>query len=178
MADTGSNMHSRRSILGLSLASLLAARGAEAQPTKIRSYNGPPITQLQVFKAERKLYLISGQEVVKTYRIALGGNTEGRKQWEGDGRTPEGAYIIDFRNANSAFHLSLRISYPNEQDVAQAKAMGRKPGGDIFIHGGGGGAILPWFRRDWTAGCIAVKDREIEEIFAMVRVGTPIFLFA
>lgn len=178
MAVTGSNMHSRRSILGLSLASLLAARGAGAEVAKIRSYIGPPVTQLQVFKAKRRLYVISGQEVIKTYRIALGGNTEGPKQWEGDGRTPEGPYMIDFRNANSAFHLSLRISYPNANDVATAKAMGRKPGGDIFIHGGGGGAILPWFRRDWTAGCIAVKDHEIEEIFAMVQVGTPIFLFA
>ncbi|WP_372841812.1 murein L,D-transpeptidase family protein [Phaeovulum sp.] len=171
-------MISRRALIGLSLASVFAARGAAAEAAKIRPYFGPPVTQLQVFKAKRKLYVISGQEVIKTYRIALGGNTEGPKQWEGDSRTPEGTYEIDFRNPNSAFHLSLRISYPNANDVAAAKAMGRKPGGDIFIHGGGGGAFLPWFQRDWTAGCIAVKDEEIEELYAMVQLGTPIFLFA
>lgn len=171
-------MHSRRSLLGLSLASLLVARGAGAQVSKFRSYDGPPVTQLQVFKTDRKLYLISGEKVLKTFRIALSGNDKGHKRWEGDGRTPEGTYMIDFRNPNSAFHLSLRISYPNANDIAEAKALGRKPGGDIFIHGGGGTTFLPWLRRDWTAGCIAVKDREIEEIYAMVQLGTPIFIFA
>jgi murein L,D-transpeptidase YafK len=169
-------MHTRRSLIGLSLASLFAANSARAGTDKFRSYAGPPITQVQVHKARRKLFLISDQSVVKTYRVALGYNPVGPKKWEGDGRTPEGTYLIDWQNPNSAYHLSLRISYPNAQDLAEAAAMGRRPGGEIYIHGYGGRRINRHV--DWTAGCIAVKDSEIEEIYAMVRPGTPIFLFA
>jgi len=132
---------------------------------------------LQMFKGDRNLFLFNNTSVLKAYRIDLGFAPEGPKQFEGDGKTPEGAYTVDRRNPDSLFHLSIGISYPNEADIAFAAAQGREPGGDIFIHGGprpGIDAIKP----DWTAGCIAVSDREIEDIYAMVRDGTPIDIFA
>lgn len=144
---------------------------------KFRSYNGPQVTRLQMFKGDRNLFLFNGASVLEAYKIALGFAPEGPKQFEGDGKTPEGAYTIDRRNPDSLFHLSIGISYPNEADIAFAAAQGREPGGDIFIHGGprpGIDAIKP----DWTAGCIAVSDRQIEDIYAMVRDGTPIDIFA
>ena len=131
---------------------------------------------MQMFKGDRNLFLFNNTSVLKAYRIDLGFAPEGPKQFEGDGKTPEGAYTVDRRNPDSLFHLSIGISYPNEADIAFAAAQGREPG-DIFIHGGprpGIDAIKP----DWTAGCIAVSDREIEDIYAMVRDGTPIDIFA
>ena len=106
------------------------------------------------------------------YNIHLGFAPEGHKQFEGDGKTPEGLYRIDRRNPNSDFHLSLGISYPNVKDFAAAKAQGKSPGGDIFIHG-----QKSRFRKDkpdWTWGCIAVTNDEIEEIYAMVKNDTLI----
>ncbi len=141
--------------------------------SKFRTYNGPTVTQVQVHKADRKMYLLHDDQVLQSYDIALGFVPEGPKQVEGDGKTPEGLYYISHRNPRSTYHLSLGVSYPNEADVANAEALGKRPGGDIFIHGG------PTHRtatRDWTAGCIAVKDREIEEIYAMVNPGTPIWI--
>lgn len=132
------------------------------------------ITMVVVQKAQRKMYLLSDGEVVRKYPIALGYAPEGPKRFEGDGRTPEGVYYIDRRNPDSRFHLSLGISYPSPRDVQIARAAGRSPGGDIFIHG--------WRRSedpktpDWTWGCIAVKDRHIEEIFGLVQTGTPIVI--
>lgn len=141
---------------------------------KIRSYSGPRVTLVEVHKADRRMYLLGDGKVLKTYKIRLGGNPIGHKQFEGDQKTPEGAYRISHRNPNSAYHLSLGISYPNQADREFAKSKGRPPGGDIFIHGG----PKEWFAgRDWTAGCIAVKDREMEEIFAMVQPGTQINIF-
>lgn len=140
--------------------------------SKFKTYHGPPVTQVLVTKGERKMYLLNGTRVLKKYDIGLGFAPEGHKQFEGDGRTPEGTYIIDRRNPNSQFYLSIGISYPNQTDIRRALAMGKRPGGDIFIHGrpkkdrNG--------KRDWTAGCIAVTNREMEDIYAMVRNGTPI----
>ncbi len=118
------------------------------------------------------MYLLHHEKVLKSYRVGLGFAPAGHKRFEGDGRTPEGTYIIDRRNPNSEFHLSIGVSYPNEADRAYASSKGRDPGGDIFIHG------RPWKNRkggqDWTAGCIAVTNKEVEEIYAMVRDGTPI----
>ena len=145
--------------------------------SKFRTYDGPAVTRLQMFKGDRNLFLFNNTSVLKAYRIDLGFAPEGPKRFEGDGKTPEGAYTVDRRNPDSLFHLSIGISYPNEADIAFAAAQGREPGGDIFIHGGprpGIDAIKP----DWTAGCIAVSDREIEDIYAMVRDGTPIDIFA
>lgn len=144
--------------------------------SKFKTYNGPEVTRVLVYKEARKMYLLHHDEVLKTYKVELGFSAEGHKQFEGDGKTPEGEYRIDRRNPNSAFHLSIGISYPNAQDIARARAAGKKPGGDIFIHG------RPNLKKrglgpDWTAGCIAVKDREMEDIYAMVRDGTPISIY-
>lgn len=150
--------------------------GMNQPVNKFRSYDGPPVTQIVVKKSDRKLYLISDKSVLKTYQINLGNQPVGTKRFEGDGKTPEGMFFIDRFNPQSRYHLSVGISYPRAEDVAFAGASGRRPGGDIFIHGLGpeGRAIN---RADWTAGCIAVNDQEIEEIFAMVRPGVPIFIY-
>jgi len=145
---------------------------------KFRSYNGPEVTRLRMYKAQRLLVLDGADDVLRTYPIGLGFAPEGHKQFEGDGRTPEGSYAIDRRNPDSLFHLSIGISYPNEADIAFAEAQGRSPGKDIFIHGGPRRGIDPVNVRDWTAGCISVTDRQIEEIYAMVRDGTPIDIYA
>ena len=162
-------MIKRRSLLLASGLGVLAACGS-----KFKTYNGPEVTQIQVYKAKRIMYLLHGNTAIKTYGIALGGNPVGDKKVEGDGKTPEGLYYIDRRNPNSTYHLSLGISYPNAADRAEAEALGKRPGGDIFIHG----RARRRGRRgkDWTAGCIAVTDRQMEDIYAMVRVGTPIFI--
>jgi murein L,D-transpeptidase YafK len=167
-------MQSRRTLLiGLSSLALVAAC---APRSKFRSYNGPPVTKIEVHKGARKMYLLHGTEVLKSYDIGLGFAPDGHKAFEGDGKTPEGLYYIDRRNPNSNFHLSLGISYPNEQDRAWAKAHGKSAGGDIFIHGRDGKHLLHGPRRDWTEGCIAVTDREIEDVYAMVKIGTPILI--
>ncbi len=147
----------------------------QAGCSKFRRYDGPEVTRVVVMKSERKLYLFSEDALLKSYDIDLGFAPEGHKTREGDGRTPEGRYYIDRKNPNSAFHLSLGISYPNEADRAAAREAGVSPGGDIFIHG----ARRPGDKRgpDWTAGCISVSNREIEEIYSMVDVGTVIDLF-
>ena len=141
--------------------------------SKFKTYNGPEVTEIQVSKSDRKMYLLHNDEVLKTYKIGLGFNPVGHKQFEGDGKTPEGTYYISHRNPKSEFHLSLGISYPNEADRAFASTKGKPPGGDIFIHGGPNRKVT---KRDWTAGCIAVTDRQMERIYAMVKPGTPIHI--
>lgn len=145
---------------------------------KFRRYDGPEVTRLRLHKGQRKLFLDHGLKVLAAYDVGLGFAPEGHKRFEGDGRTPEGAYVIDRRNPDSKFHLSIGISYPNAEDQAFAAAQGLSPGGDIFIHGGPRKGIDPMGVRDWTAGCIATTDREIETIYAMVRDGTPIEITA
>lgn len=165
-------MRLARAFLALVLVAGLASCGDSVERSKFRSYQGPEVTQLLVRKADRKLYLLHGTTALKVYDIALGQEPLGHKEVEGDMRTPEGLYWIDRRNPQSAFHLSLGISYPNAADRARASAKGKLPGGDIFIHGEAGRARIG----DWTEGCIAVTDDEIEEIYAMVRNGTPIMI--
>jgi murein L,D-transpeptidase YafK len=142
--------------------------------SKFKRYNGPEVTQIQVYKGQRVMYLLHHDRVLKSYEIGLGGNPVGHKQFEGDQKTPEGAYVITHRNPNSRYHLSLGISYPNETDRAYAESMGQSPGGDIFIHGGPPARVPT---DDWTVGCIAVTDREMERIYAMVNPGTTIHIF-
>lgn len=168
------NRISRRTLAVLPFA-LLAACGAPE--SKFKSYDGPPVTQIVVNKNERRMYLMSGRTVLKAYDVGLGNKPVGTKRFEGDGKTPEGVYFIDRFNPNSAYHLSLGVSYPNALDTAYARSQGRNPGGDIFIHGWGeeGHRLAPG-KRDWTAGCIAVRDEEIEEIYAMVKGGIPIVI--
>lgn len=130
-----------------------------------------------VIKRERRLYLMRGDTVLKTYNVALGRYPKGHKLREGDARTPEGRYTLDFKLVESDFHRAIRISYPNVKDVQRAAARGVPPGGQIMIHGMPNGRVPrqvghPSF--DWTQGCIAVTNREIEEIWAAVEEGTPI----
>jgi murein L,D-transpeptidase YafK len=138
-----------------------------------------PVDLIVVDKSRRVMTLWTGKKPFKTYRIALGGNPIGHKQQEGDSRTPEGRYTIDGKNPGSSFHLSLRISYPSKRDRAAAAKRGVSPGGLIMIHGTPdslGIAQSMGFARDWTAGCIAVTNAEVEEIYKKVRVGTPILI--
>ena len=128
-------------------------------------------------KKERRLTLLSKGKALKIYKIALGGNPNGPKEREGDNKTPEGTYIIDSRNKDSGYHISLHISYPNERDKKMARELGVSPGGNIMIHGIKNN--FSWIgdrhtRRDWTKGCIAVTDEEIEEIDKLVPNGTVI----
>lgn len=132
-----------------------------------------------VRKGDRELQLLRGDEVLRTYRIALGGAPEGHKLQEGDQKTPVGNYVIDWRNPRSMAHLSLHISYPNEQDVLRAKEANVAPGGNIMIHGlangwGALGAIHHLW--DWTDGCVAVTNSEMQEIWSLVPNGTPIMI--
>ena len=137
-------------------------------------YDGPQVTRIAVHKGERMMFLMHHEEVLAAYEIELGFAPEGNKFVEGDGRTPEGRYYIDRENPNSDYYLSLGISYPNDQDRAEAAKLGQSPGGDIFIHG----TTRP-FRNidDWTAGCIAVTNREMRQIYAMVGLGTVIDIY-
>ena len=132
-----------------------------------------------VRKSERRLVLLREGRKIAEYGIALGGAPEGHKQKEGDERTPEGEYVIDWRNEKSGYYKSLHISYPNEADKARAKARGESPGGLIMIHGQKNrfGWLAPLTQRaDWTDGCIAVTNREMEEIWRSVDDGTPIVI--
>lgn len=164
--------HMRALIVTLCLIlSSVAVHGAA--PTKTFA------SLIVVEKAKRSLTLYAGKKPIKTYRIVLGGNPVGDKEQEGDSRTPEGRYIIDAKNPNSSFHLSLHISYPDRQDRAAARRKGVPPGGAIMIHGSPdylSALYVTGVYPDWTAGCIAVSNAEIEEIYASVRVGTRIVI--
>jgi len=121
--------------------------------------------------------LLKQGKVIKSYKVALGGNPVGPKTRQGDHKTPEGVYVLDSRNAHSQFHKSIHISYPNTHDLAAARARGVSPGGDVYVHGlaNGYGWVGPSHRlKDWTDGCIAVTNEEIEEIWNIVPNGTPI----
>jgi murein L,D-transpeptidase YafK len=139
--------------------------------------NAPLADAVLVDKSERKLWLISGGRKYREYDISLGKSPLGHKQREGDKRTPEGRYTIDYRNPESRYHLSLHIDYPREEDLERARSEGVSPGGNIFIHGlpnGWGSSPGALAGTDWTDGCIAVDNREIEEIWSLVPDGTPI----
>jgi len=149
----------------------------ETLEQKIFSLQAEPADKVLIEKRERRLTLLAKGEVIRIYKIALGGNPVGPKERRGDNKTPEGTYVIDSRNRNSGYHLSLHISYPNEKDKMRAKKLGVAPGGDIMIHGIKNG--LAWVgalhaRLDWTEGCIAVTDEEIEEIDRLVPNGTTV----
>jgi len=143
-----------------------AMAAADAQATKI-----------VVDKKARKLMLLHDTDVLKTYDVSLGRAPVGTKQQEGDSRTPEGRYLVDAKNPGSRFHLALHVSYPDAADRDRARRLGVSPGGDIMVHGLRNG--LGWLGRlhlavDWTDGCIAVTDSQVEEIWSLVAVGTPI----
>ena len=168
----GSKMNRRTFIrTGTSVAAVSALTACSDTPG---GYTGPPVTSIVVQKERRQMFLMNENNVLKRYDIDLGFSPVGHKQIEGDGKTPEGAYFIDRKNPNSRFHLSIGISYPNTKDRARARALGRPPGGDIFIHGT---PSLARNKNDWTWGCLAVTNSEMDDIYAMVNVGTPIYLY-
>ncbi len=135
------------------------------------------VDQIIVLKSKRKLQLVYKGEKVKQYSISLGGNPVGHKQFEGDQKTPEGEYFINGKNPKSKYYKNLGISYPNASDKAYAKKLGKSPGGAIKIHGLPNDK--PWLGKlhllkDWTYGCIAVTNKQMEEIYRNVDVGTKI----
>lgn len=133
------------------------------------------IDRILILKDKRKMYLLSGDVEIREYDMSLGFAPKGHKEKQGDGKTPEGIYKISGRNPQSLYHKSLRISYPNDEDKRKARARGVNPGGDIMIHGlpnGYGFIGKDHLDRDWTLGCVAVTNPEIEEIWDMVSNGT------
>ncbi|RYI24079.1 MAG: hypothetical protein EON48_07545, partial [Acetobacteraceae bacterium] len=133
------------------------------------------IDRIVIEKAARRMQLIQGGKPVRVYQIALGFTPAGDKLRQGDGKTPEGEFAVDRRNDESAFHLSLGLDYPHPDDVARAAAGGYSPGGDIFIHGQPN--ALPdglRIKGDWTAGCIALTNAEMREIWEVIPVGTKV----
>ena len=145
-------------------------------PAAAQEVDPPVAATILVEKAARRLTLLdSAGAPLRIYRgIALGGAPVGPKRFEGDRRTPEGRYVIDRGNTDSAYHLSLHVSYPDSEDRARAAAAGKSPGGLIFLHGQPNGFGKTRIAGDWTDGCIALSNAEIEEIWTMVADGTPI----
>ena len=167
-----------RQAAALLLAFALAAC-AKVAPPPAPPPPGPPaplaVNYLLVDKSDRMLWAFANGKVVRSYSgLQFGDAMFGHKQYEGDERTPEGRYTIDTRNPNSSYFLSLRVSYPNAYDRAYAEARGMDPGGDIFLHGQPNGMPVGRMAGDWTDGCIAFTNAEIEELYALVADGTVI----
>jgi murein L,D-transpeptidase YafK len=148
-------------------------------PVRVAAPPLPPLTgtldRIVIEKAARRMQLIQGGKPVRTYQIALGFTPKGDKERQGDGKTPEGEFTVDRRNDESAFHLSLGLDYPQPEDVARAALGGYAPGGDIFIHGQPN--AVPdglKIKGDWTAGCIALTNAEMREIWDVVPIGTRV----
>lgn len=173
-------------LLSLLVLSGLPTRGSAQEPLPdflfdvpidTEAWQGRLVDFVRVWKGERRLELHSEGELISSYEISLGGQPLGHKREQGDQRTPEGRYVIDWRKSDSAYHLALHISYPNEEDQRQAAERGVDPGGAIMIHGlpnalgviGSAHTVI-----DWTDGCIAVTNAEIEEIWERVPDGVPI----
>lgn len=177
-------------LLAFALSVLMAGPGARASalgpaakppaPLPPVARRGGPVglaDSVVIEKRAHTLTLYHMGRAIRSYRVALGGQPVGDKVSAGDRRTPEGVFFIEDRNPNSLFHLSLRISYPDAAHRTRAQAMGVSPGGDIMIHGlpNGRGSVGAAHRQtDWTNGCIALTDQEIEEIWNAVPVGTPV----
>jgi murein L,D-transpeptidase YafK len=161
-----------------SLFSLLFFALSATLTSSAADVDQPKVDRIVVLKKEHRMLLLSGDSVVRSYRVALGRGGIGPKERRGDGRTPEGTYRIDSRNPASKYYRALHISYPDRSDAERARRMGLSPGGDIEIHGVG--ARYDWITpdkhrmTDWTEGCIAVTNREIDEIWSLVPDGTPV----
>lgn len=166
---------------GFLVAALLAAAfAALPQPAKAISGTAPgylTVDRVLVVKSERRLYLVHGYHVVKSYPVRLGRSPVGHKVFEGDGRTPEGLYVLGERNTGSEYYRSIRISYPNAHDIAEARQYGQHAGGLVMLHGQPNYThstyteARPW---DWTAGCIALSNSDLDEIWAATTPGTVI----
>jgi len=163
--------------LGLSHAS---AEDHPAPGADWEKYATPKADKILIYKSERKMELLRGDTVLRTYHIALGHHPSGKKMQAGDGRTPEGSYTIDRRKMMSDYHLALHISYPDAYDMRQAAAKGIQPGGGIMIHGQPN-YMTPAERArlgtDWTAGCIALTNPEIDEVWRLVDDGTTVDIY-
>ncbi len=150
--------------------------------TKLPKYFADDIGEVDkivVHKQARKLLLFHKGKLIKSYPISLGTNAIGHKTKEGDSKTPEGEYEIDWKHPNSSYYLALRISYPNAKDRLNAKEKGVSPGGDIMIHGmpNGLGFLYPLLKNyDWTEGCIAVSNAAMEELVSAINIKTPIII--
>jgi murein L,D-transpeptidase YafK len=157
----------------------LALACSTAQPAAATVRDAAPLKadRVVVVKSERRLYLLRGEEVVRSFRVALGRQPRGTKLRQGDGRTPEGLYRLEAGNPDTRFHRSIRISYPNDEDVARAQASGTRPGGNIMLHGVPA-ELSRWgpdhWMFNWTEGCIAVTNEEMDIIWRSVDLGTPI----
>ena len=159
------------------LLCLLSLATLAVSSTHVKTPPAAQVDQIIVVKSTRTMMLMHHHQVLKTYRVALGTVPVGAKEKQGDHKTPEGDYLINGKNPHSQFHLALRISYPNAQDRARAHKVGVPTGGDIMIHG-----LMPeeaWLgarhrETDWTDGCIAVSNQEIEEIWNLVPIGTKV----
>ena len=168
-------------LIGISLAAIVSTSAIAYAKNSSTSKNTIPtsavIDRVFVDKSDRVLTLMSDGKAIRSYRIALGGSPSGHKQQEGDQRTPIGIYTLDYKNENSIAHRSIHISYPNAADKAYVKKLGVSAGGNIMIHGqmnGFGYLALFNQRRDWTDGCIAVTNDEMDEIMDAVTLGIPI----
>ncbi len=164
-----------RGFLAGFVALLLPLTPMTAEAGMWGSMPGAKADKVLVVKSERRLYLLQDGSVMRTFRIALGPNPVGHKTFQGDGRTPEGLYTLDWRNANSRFYRAIHISYPSYDDTARASAFGSDPGGLVMIHGqpiDGFAGNNPYF--DWTEGCIALSNHEMDEVWMAVDDGTPI----
>ncbi len=150
-----------------------------APQTELASDADLDISRVLVRKADRRLYLLRGDETVREYRISLGDNPVGHKLYEGDERTPEGEYVLDWRLSDSDFYKSIHVSYPNQNDQEMANAWQLDPGGSIMIHGlpnNAGDLAFAYTGLDWTNGCIAVSNEAMDEIWQLVQNGTPIHI--
>ena len=132
---------------------------------------------IRVDKSENRMYLMEGEKLIKEYHVAFGANPQGHKQKEGDERTPEGTYTLDSKKEDSAFYRAMHISYPNEEDKENAKKRGESPGGFVMVHGqrNGLGWLAPILQNfNWTNGCIALTNVEMDEFMELVNAGTPV----
>ncbi len=148
---------------------LLLVASAPADP--------PKADFVRVDKSEARLYLLKEGQVLEDFAVAFGANPQGHKRQEGDERTPEGRYVLDFKKSDSAFHRAIHVSYPNAEDVQRARERGVSPGGAIMIHGQRNS--LGWLsfltqRFNWTDGCIALSNRDMDRVWSMVDAGTTI----
>lgn len=165
--------------LGFLVCAVLALAAWHRIPPDVPPLPLPPLTEridlIEIDKSERRLTVYREGVALRSYDIALGFSPQGHKAQEGDGRTPEGRYWIDRRNPQSAFHLSLGINYPRPLDQLKAAAKGVSPGGDIFIHGQPNGSGIV-HRGDWTEGCIALSNQEMEELWRIADIGTEVVI--
>jgi murein L,D-transpeptidase YafK len=166
------NITRRRGTIALLTATLFGGRAliSQAQTKAVAD-------SIVISKSTHTLSLMSGKTVLKTYHVAFGRGSSGAKQFEGDNRTPEGKYVIDEKKTSTKFHKAFHLSYPNADDRAKALKLGKSPGGDIEIHGLP--ATFAWLGTtqhivDWTAGCIALSNDEIDEVWKLAFVGTPV----